>query len=93
MLETVSITAWRDTAAAPAGLTHNWLGIANDVNASIMPNNIWINNTVQFRLDFNVTMQAVMNSSNSFQGNSEDLSIGGTTTAYFSYKGTEFDAQ
>lgn len=93
MLETAVSTVWRDTAAAPAGLVTAKLQIGNAGYSAVMPVIRFINNTVQFRLDFNVPLQCVMLASDLLTFVSEDLSVGGTTTLYFSFKGTEFDAQ
>lgn len=93
MLETASIITWRDTAAGVAGLVHNYYAITGSASSSLMPNAIYNNNTVQFRLDYNVPLQAIMIAADTLQAITEDVSFAGTTSAYFSYKGTEFDAQ
>ena len=94
LLEAAQCTLWRDTAAAAVGTYQTKISLTQPLEGGgIMPQCVSTNNTPQARIDLFAAVQAIIKESGVLQVTAEDLSTGGTTTSYWSYKGTEYDAQ
>lgn len=92
-LEFVQAMYQRMTAAAPAGdgFIHNIINYFS-TDQSYIGRILFNNNTVGVRVDIVSSANAIMVAGTNMQTFTQDLSTGGTTSSFLTYKGSEFDA-